>query len=282
QTRGWRREGAVRSGQHSELLALCQAIHVVRSVLHRGRWTINPEPPDADRRGLADHRQPALSRPHQRPATVRHPFASRGAGEGWPHLAQLRRLCPRLHHGPQRQQEQRDRGPLCERCGGRQTAGGVLGLRAHRAERTPGRTGEGRPELDRGPGRCRCPGRSQAPQRSRQGGRRHVRLLRFPTEALASTRPRNWLIMGPGGVMLPLQTHCWQSGGTFICDMGDLPGPPTALYYVLDAVGLVVLALGLYSLVTGRILLKLGRLKQLSTPGAVRVIGLSILLICLP
>ena len=82
--------------------------------------------------------------------------------------------------------------------------------------------------------------------------------------------------------MLPLQTHCWQSGGTFICDMGDLPGPPTALYYVLDAVGLVVLALGLYSLVTGRILLKLGRLKQLSTPGAVRVIGLSILLICLP
>ncbi|TMF61219.1 MAG: hypothetical protein E6I16_04505 [Chloroflexi bacterium] len=64
--------------------------------------------------------------------------------------------------------------------------------------------------------------------------------------------------------------------------MGDLPGPPTALYYVLDAVGLVVLALGLYSLVTGRILLKLGRLKQLSTPGAVRVIGLSILLICLP
>ncbi len=82
--------------------------------------------------------------------------------------------------------------------------------------------------------------------------------------------------------MLPLSIHCWQSGGTFICDMGELPGPPPALFYVFDAFILSVLALGLYSIITGRVLLKLGRPKQLSTAGAIRLFGVSILLIGLP
>jgi len=66
--------------------------------------------------------------------------------------------------------------------------------------------------------------------------------------------------MGPGEGMLPFQVFL----------------------YVLNVVAGFVLGLGLYSLITGRILLKLGRPKQLSTPGAIRLFGLSILLFCLP
>ena len=47
--------------------------------------------------------------------------------------------------------------------------------------------------------------------------------------------------------------------------------PFQVFLYVLNVVAGFVLGLGLYSLITGRILLNLGRPKQLSTPGAIRL-----------
>jgi hypothetical protein len=77
--------------------------------------------------------------------------------------------------------------------------------------------------------------------------------------------------------MTYLTIHCRPVGGGFGCDMGDLPAPPAALSWILYGLALGGLILGLYALVTGRLLVRWGKLKEISTARATRIIGLSLL-----
>lgn len=67
-------------------------------------------------------------------------------------------------------------------------------------------------------------------------------------------------------------------GGGFGCDMGDFPPPPAPFAWVLLALALVGLVFGVYLLITGLPLVRFGRLKQISTGRAARLLGLALLL----
>ena len=54
------------------------------------------------------------------------------------------------------------------------------------------------------------------------------------------------------------------------------------LFYVGDGVAVLVLAQGLYALITGRFLIRVGRLIRLSSSIAVRLYGLSAVPFCAP
>ena len=53
------------------------------------------------------------------------------------------------------------------------------------------------------------------------------------------------------------------------------------LFYVIDGLVLLVLVQGLYALITGRFVPGLGRLRQLSSPTAIRLYGFSAAPFCL-
>jgi len=78
--------------------------------------------------------------------------------------------------------------------------------------------------------------------------------------------------------MTHLAIHCGPVAGGFGCDMGDLPAPPAALTWILYGIALAGLVFGLYALVTGRLLVRFGKLKEISTSRATRMVGLSLLL----
>lgn len=78
--------------------------------------------------------------------------------------------------------------------------------------------------------------------------------------------------------MTYLAIHCGANSGGFGCDMGDLPAPPAALSWFFYGLALVGLMLGLYALLAGRLLVRWGKLKEISTPRATRITGLSMLL----
>jgi hypothetical protein len=67
------------------------------------------------------------------------------------------------------------------------------------------------------------------------------------------------------------------SGG-YGCDMGELPAPPPAVGWILVILGVVAFLVGVQMLTTGRVLLRIGRLKDVSTTGAARVLGLALVL----
>ena len=60
--------------------------------------------------------------------------------------------------------------------------------------------------------------------------------------------------------------------------MGDLPAPPLAFSWILVILGVVAFLLGLQMLMTGRVLIRFGTLKGVSTARAVRFLGLALLL----
>jgi hypothetical protein len=60
--------------------------------------------------------------------------------------------------------------------------------------------------------------------------------------------------------------------------MGDLPAPPAAFAWLLFAVAVVGLVLGIHLLMTGRPLVRFGRLKQVCTSRAGRLLGLALVL----
>ena len=148
-----RGEGAIRAGEHSELLALRAAVHALRQILHRGRRSVDTEPPDADRGRLAHHQQPALPRSDPLATSLQHSLAAGGPGESRPDLGQLRRVCAGIYHGAQGEQKEHDRRQVRPGRGRRQASHRFLGLRTDRSQRASGRTGEGRSEMDGRPGR---------------------------------------------------------------------------------------------------------------------------------
>jgi len=77
--------------------------------------------------------------------------------------------------------------------------------------------------------------------------------------------------------MTHLANHCGPVAGGFGCDMGDLPAPPAVLTWILYGIALAGLVIGLHALVTGRLLVKFGKLREISTSRAARLIGLSLL-----
>ena len=78
--------------------------------------------------------------------------------------------------------------------------------------------------------------------------------------------------------MIRLTTHCGATGGSFGCDPGDLPAPPVAFAWLLFAVAALALLLGVYMVITGRLLLRFGKLKHVSTPRGTRLLGLALIL----
>src|SRR3989442_10865501 len=78
--------------------------------------------------------------------------------------------------------------------------------------------------------------------------------------------------------MIPLATHCGPIAGGFGCDMGDLPATPAALAWGLVALAVVVLLYGVYMLSTGLPPVRFGRLKEISTARAGRLLGLALVL----
>src|SRR5437764_363600 len=77
--------------------------------------------------------------------------------------------------------------------------------------------------------------------------------------------------------MTHLANHCGPVAGGFGCDMGDLPAPPAVLTWILYGIALAGLVIGLHALVTGRLLVKFGKLREISTSRAARLVGLSLL-----
>jgi hypothetical protein len=78
--------------------------------------------------------------------------------------------------------------------------------------------------------------------------------------------------------MMYLAIHCGPITGGFGCDMGELPAPPAALAWVLYAVAIVGIVIGVVGLMTGW-LPKIGRLRTISTPAAGRTMALVELLL---
>jgi hypothetical protein len=66
--------------------------------------------------------------------------------------------------------------------------------------------------------------------------------------------------------------------GGYGCDMGELPAPPAAFGWILVILGVVAFLVGLQMLITGRVLLRFGTLKNVSTARAARVLGLALVL----
>jgi hypothetical protein len=57
--------------------------------------------------------------------------------------------------------------------------------------------------------------------------------------------------------------------------MGEFPSPPAELAIILYALGAAGLAIGTYSVISGHLLIKVGRLKQIWSKRAARLIGVS-------
>ena len=78
--------------------------------------------------------------------------------------------------------------------------------------------------------------------------------------------------------MIDLAIQCGPIAGGFRCDMGELPAPPVALAWVLYALAIFGAVIGVMGLATGW-LPKIGHLRRISTPGAVRMMALAELLL---
>jgi hypothetical protein len=66
--------------------------------------------------------------------------------------------------------------------------------------------------------------------------------------------------------------------GGYGCDMGELPAPPVELAFVTYAIAAAGLAIGIYSVISGRLPIKVGRLKQIWSKRAARLIGVSLVI----
>ena len=60
--------------------------------------------------------------------------------------------------------------------------------------------------------------------------------------------------------------------------MGELPAPPVELAFVAYALGAAGLAVAAYTLISGRLLARPGRLKQIWSKRAARLIGVSLVI----
>lgn len=78
--------------------------------------------------------------------------------------------------------------------------------------------------------------------------------------------------------MVELAIHCGPIAGGYGCDMGELPAPPVELATVIYAIATAGLAVGIYTVISGHLLLRVGRLKQIWSKKAARLIGLSLVI----
>jgi hypothetical protein len=74
-----------------------------------------------------------------------------------------------------------------------------------------------------------------------------------------------------------LAIHCGPIAGGFGCDMGQLPSPPAVLTVVAYALAAAALILGAYVVLSGRLPLRVGRLKQIHSRRATRILGASLM-----
>jgi hypothetical protein len=75
-----------------------------------------------------------------------------------------------------------------------------------------------------------------------------------------------------------LAIHCGPIAGGYGCDMGQLPSPPGALTVVAYALAAPAVILGAYLLLSGRLPLRVGRLKQIHSRRATRLLGASLVI----
>ena len=78
--------------------------------------------------------------------------------------------------------------------------------------------------------------------------------------------------------VVDLAIHCGPIAGGYGCDLGELPAPPVELAFVLYAIAAAGLAIGTYSVISGRFLIKYGQLKQIWSKSAARLIGVSLVI----
>jgi hypothetical protein len=75
-----------------------------------------------------------------------------------------------------------------------------------------------------------------------------------------------------------LEIHCGPIAGGFGCDMGQLPSPPAALTAVAYALAATAVILGAYLILSGRLPPRVGRLKQIQSRRATRILGASLMI----
>jgi len=78
--------------------------------------------------------------------------------------------------------------------------------------------------------------------------------------------------------VVELAIHCGPIAGGYACDMGELPAPPVELAFITYAMAAAGLAIGTYSVISGRLPIKVGRLKQIWSKGAARLSGVSLVI----
>jgi len=76
--------------------------------------------------------------------------------------------------------------------------------------------------------------------------------------------------------MAHLAIHCGPVAGGFSCDMGEFPSPPAEFAIIFYALGAAGLAVAAYTVISGRLRARPGRLKQIWSQTAIRLLGLSL------
>lgn len=78
--------------------------------------------------------------------------------------------------------------------------------------------------------------------------------------------------------VVELAIHCGRIPGGFGCDLGGLPAPPAELAIVFYAVGAAGLAIGAFEMVSGRLPVRVGWLKEIWSKRAARLTGVSLVI----
>ena len=76
--------------------------------------------------------------------------------------------------------------------------------------------------------------------------------------------------------VVELAIHCGPIAGGYACDMGELPTPPAELAIVLYAIAAAAMYLGIFVVLSGRLPIRLGLLREIWSKTAARLIGLSL------
>ena len=78
--------------------------------------------------------------------------------------------------------------------------------------------------------------------------------------------------------MVHLAIHCGPIAGGYGCDLGEFPSPPAEFAIIFYALGAAGLAVAAYTVISGRLLIRPGRLKQIWSKRAARLIGVSLVI----
>jgi hypothetical protein len=76
--------------------------------------------------------------------------------------------------------------------------------------------------------------------------------------------------------VVELAIHCGPIAGGYGCDMGEFPTPPAEFAIIFYAFAVAGLAVAAYTVISGRLLVRPGRLKQIWSQTAIRLLGLSL------